>query len=150
MIRFLRRKILKKLFQKAQHHVLSCKQSLMRYAIYFFKMLYYLGTKISPMNRRHSLKRSSKSLLVQCNLKQYEFFLREEIHQIVANVKKRCASADWVSILSNHLVVQFTQHYRQARQSTFVSLFFSLSLVIEFLSSIVFVPKQIHFIYRLI
>ncbi|CAF1252805.1 unnamed protein product [Adineta ricciae] len=44
--------------------------------------------------------------------------LKQEIHLIVSNLKTRCASIDWVKVISNDIVVQFADHYQQVRRST--------------------------------
>jgi hypothetical protein len=42
---------------------------------------------------------------------------------MVSNLKTRCATIDWVKVLSNDLVEQFAEHYKHVRRATFVHFF---------------------------
>lgn len=78
----------------------------------------------------------------------FKFFIRQEIHVIVSNLKTRCALIDWVKVISNDLVLQFAEHYQQVRRATFVFVF-QIYFMYNF-SLIDYILKNIHFIYMLI
>ena len=99
--------------------ILTWKRSSMNYPIFFSKISFYPGTKMCPVNKWHWPKLSSQysidwSMIVFSRDRPF----RQEIHSIVSNLKTRCASIDWVKVISNDLVVQFAEHYQQVRRAT--------------------------------
>ena len=95
------------------------RRSSMKSPIFCLKISFYLGTKMSHPNKWPWFKHSSE---YSAPRSMFLFIRdrpsRQEIHSIVSSLKTRCASIDWVKVISNDLVVQFAEHYQQVRRAT--------------------------------